>query len=775
MRSVISAIIFVLILLGFTEPNLSQEKYISISGFIFDTATGEALVGTNILVYQDTINSAQDPVMGAAANSYGFYIIPKLKRGKYYLVFRYIGYQIAVREIKLNLYESNLNLNVQLKAENINLNEVIVEGKKIDKNVLSTIDISPELLNSLPSFSGEVDLFRTLQLLPGINKSSDLSSGLYVRGGSPDQTLTLVDGAILYNPSHIGNIASTFNSSAISDIKLIKGAFPAEYGGRLSSVLDIKLRSGTKEKETKTVGLGLINSFFSIEGPLKSSSTFMIAGRWMYYDIWQKRFYKSSSVPRYSFYDLNGKVNYNLSETSAFSISAMFSNDRVYNPPSNDISYDIEWKNANISLNWIQISSNSLFLNSSLNYINYNFSSKIGIGSNSVSSSSYYSNPNISDVIFRQAAELTWELNQKLKTGFEISFHNYDLLYNEYYDPRFETDPFAGQNINSIEAVLFFQNESEFPDRFKTNLGGRIYYFGDRKYFSFEPRLSASFEIMDNFYIKGAAALANQFLHLISRNDITLPTDLWYPSTKNLKPSRSFQYVFGLDSYFEDDSYQASIEGYFRNMKNLYEFKNSPKINPLDDSIEDQFTIGEGEAYGLEFFFQKRKGDFKGWAGYTLSWSKRKFFELNSGKIFYPKYDRRNDISVVATYNFIEDLTIGATLTYTTGLRYTLPPGQYIFDPIGVVGDDEILLNYGEINTSKFPAYHRLDLSANYSIKLDKASLKLFINLYNVYNRNNAFAQFVIYSKDEQGNMVAKLKRISLFPFIPAAGVSITF
>jgi len=775
MRSVIPSIISIMILLGFFQKNFSQEKNISISGFIFDAISGEALIGTNIMVYKDTLILNSEPEFGAAANNYGFYMLPKLKKSKYFVIFRHIGYKILIKEIDLTSLETNFKYNVQLEPENIKLDEIVVEGKKIDKNVTSTIDIAPELLMELPSFTGEVDLFRSLQLLPGINKSSELSNGLYVRGGSPDQTLTMVDGAILYNPSHVGNIASTFNSNAIRDIKLIKGAFPAEYGGRLSSVLDIKLRSGTKEKETGTIGLGVINSFFSFEGPLKESATYMIAGRWMYYDLWQKSFDNKSSVPRYNFYDLNGKVNFNVSETSAFSLSMMLSRDYMYNPPNDEIIYNIDWENVNVTLNWLQINSNSFLLNSSLSYVNYEFSTKIGIGGSTTSLASYYSNPKLTDLIFRQTAELNWKMNQKIKTGFDISFHNYDLLYNEYYDVGLEKDPYAGKNINSIEAVLFFQNESEFFNSLKTNIGGRLFYFGDGDVLSFEPRVSLSYEMFSDFYIKAAAAVANQYLHLIVRNDIALPTDLWYPATDNIEPSHSTQLVLGFDKYFNEDSYHTSIEGYYRDMKKLYEFKNSPKIDPLDDSIEDQFTQGEGEAYGIEFFVQKIKGKFKGWVGYTLSWTKRKFPELNSGKVFYPKYDRRHDVSLAATYDIYENFTLGATFTYATGLRYTLPQGQYVFNPIGIPGDDGILLNYGDINTSQFPPYHKLDLSANYSIKFEKTRINFFINLYNVYNRNNAFAQYVVYSEDEQGNTTAQLKRISLFPFIPAAGVSITF
>lgn len=343
-----------------------QDKGTSIFGFISDAISGEGLIGTNILVYKDTLDLKSEPLYGTAANNFGYYVLPKLKTSKYYVIFRHIGYKTSIKEFALTVENAEQKHSIQLTPENIKLDEIIVEGKKIQKDLLSTIDIAQELLTNLPSFSGEVDLFRLLQLLPGVNKASELSNGLYVRGGSPDQTLTLVDGAIVYNPSHIGNIASTFNSNAIRDIKLIKGAFPAEYGGRLSSVLDIKLKSGTKEKETETIGLGVINSFFSFEGPLKESATYMIAGRWMYYDALQRSFNKNSSVPRYSFYDVNGKINYNVSESSVFSLSAIYSSDKMYSPNSEDISYDIEWNNLDVTLNWLQINSKSLFLNSSL-------------------------------------------------------------------------------------------------------------------------------------------------------------------------------------------------------------------------------------------------------------------------------------------------------------------------------------------------------------------------------------------------------------------------
>lgn len=768
-------VILITLLLFLTDFILPQVKLLSVSGFITDSVSGVALSGTNILVYTEEPTSEINPYYSTSANNFGFYILPKLKESNYFIVFKYLGYRLSVKELDLLQYNTDIKLNIQLIPENIKLEEVVVEGKKVDKNVISTIDISPETLTKLPSLSGELDLFRLLQLLPGINKSSEVSNGLYVRGGSPDQTLVLVDGAMIYNPSHIGNIASTFNSNALSDIKLIKGAFPAEYGGRLSSVLDIKLKAGTKERETQTLGLGTVSSFFAIEGPINKSTTYMFAGRWMYYDALQRSFDKYSSVPRYNFYDVNGKMSFTTSESSALSVNALYSSDNMYSPNSNDIDYEIQWKNLNFTLNWIKIDLNSWFLNSTISYTSYDFSSKIGIGTNSTSSPSYYSNPHISDIILRQTGELNWAMNQKFKTGVEVAFHNYDLLYNDYYDEIYEQDPYIGKNINSTEAAFFIQNESYFFNSLNTNLGGRFVYFHNKELLNFEPRISVSYEALDDFYIKGAAALSNQFIHLIARNDITLPTDLWYPATEKIEPSNSLQFVFGLEKYFYDDTYNTSAEFYYRDMNNLYEFKNAPEINPIDDSIEDQFVKGKGEAYGLELFFQKKKGDLQGWIGYTLSWTERKFDALNGGKVFYPKYDRRNDLSIAATYNLNDQLSFGATFIYASGLRYTISPGQFLFEPIGVDGPIDVSFNYGDVNTAQFPPYHKLDLNCNYLINLDNLNINLYVNFYNVYNRKNTFAQYLVVEKDEQGNDIVVVKRISLFPFIPMAGVVLTF
>jgi outer membrane cobalamin receptor len=755
---------------------LAQDENVTISGFVSDAVSGESLVGANLLLYKDTLDFNDPPFSGAATNKFGYYAIPSIPKGNYYLIVRHIGYKTNISEVIVNKNLLPETKSIELTPAEIQLEEVIVEGKKQEGTNVSAIDLSPEVLSKMPTLSGEIDLFKSLELLPGITQASEISTGLYVRGGSPDQTLTLVDGVIIYNPAHLGNIASTFNTNAISDVTLIKGAFPAEYGGRLSSVLDVKLSSGTKEKEIGKIGLGTINSFAAFEGPLGENSTYMVSGRVMYYDALQKAFNNTSTVPLYNFYDLNFKVNYSISERSNLSISGLYSHDHCYSPtniPAND--YDIEWENFNLSLNWLQINEKSLLLNSIVSFIKFNFASRIGANSNTVNSFTYFSNPDLTDLYFRQNAELKWKKNQTFKTGFDIALHNYDLIYNDYYDKLLEKDYYAGQEILATEAALYIQNESNFSNKFFTNLGGRFYYLTNLDNLWFEPRISASYRFTPDFIIKGAFATAHQFLHLIVRNDITLPTDLWYPSTDKIHPSNSLQYVLGIDTYFLEQSYLFSVEGFYKEMQYLYEFRNAPQLNPFDDSIEDQFVPGQGEAYGIEFFLNKSKGNFSGWLGYTLAWTNYQFDELNGGRKYYSKYDRRHDFSVALAYSVLENFNIGLTWIYTSGQRYSLPPGQFIFDPIGTGGNTEITFNYSGLNTAQFPDYNKLDLNFNYSFKSFGLDFEIYLNLYNVYNMNNTFAQYIVLEENEEGEEVPVVKRIYLFPFIPSFGIVLQY
>ncbi len=778
MNKRITAIVF-LAFLFFSANLFAQTKNVTISGLVTNLQTGDPLIGTNILLYRDSITANTFPFRGASTNRFGFYAIPNIPKGNYVLVFRNLGFETVVEKIDIKLTRGTINLNVKMKPKDVELEEVVIRGEKRKESGISTINVSPELLKMLPSFSGELNLFKSLQMLPGVKTASEMSNGLYVRGGSPDQTLILVDGVIMYNPAHLGNIASAFNSDAIYDIRLIKGAYPAEYGGRLSSVLDIKLRSGTKEREKGTLGIGSIMSFGTIEGPISENTTYMISSRIMYYDFFQSKFDNKSKIPRYNFVDLNSKINYAFDDNSVLFLSSNYNSDHIYNPPfTEDFNYDIGWKNTTITLNWFKITSKSIFLNVSAGYINYVVKSALEDISDSLADD-YFSLSDLKDFFLKAHIEYILDENHKLKSGLEVGLHGYTLLNRNFYDPVLETSPDYEENLLSTEASLFLQDEWKILPTLSANIGIRATYFKDSDNYKFEPRISFAYALSGNFFFKGAYAVANQFLHLITRNDITLPTDLWYPSSKKILPSNSTQYVLGWDLYFNEKEYLFSVEGYYRTMKNIYEFKDVLEYDRTI-SIEENFTEGEGEAYGIEFFLNKRMGNFSGWVGYTLSWSRRLFEHLNAGRIFFPRYDRRHDVSVVLGYKASDKLSFGLTWTFATGQGYTMPNSQYVFSPLGVIGERErrIQFNYTNRNGYKLPDYHKLDLSANYKFLINDLNAEVFINLQNVYNRKNAFARYITYDVDEktgEQSKTPKLKQITLMPFVPTFGIVVRF
>jgi hypothetical protein len=753
----------------------AQNEKVNISGWVTDAVSGDFLIGSNILLYRDSLSINSQPIKGAATNNLGFYVLSNITKGKYVIVIRNIGYKTLASEINNTIEIGSLRYNAKLTPENVELDEIVIEDKKTEEAVISTIDIPAELLSQLPSMSGEVPIFKSLEMMPGVKTASELSSGLYVRGGSPDQTLTLLDGVILYNPSHLGNFSSTFNSNALQNVKLIKGAFPAEYGGRLSSVLDVKLRSGTQEKDKRMLSLGTMSSNIMLEGPVSSNLTYMISGRAMYYDFYQKNFNKNTTSPYYNYYDISGKATYNISESSILSISGIYNKDNLRNPKNSpDISYDIGWQNSSLSINWLQINSKSLLVNAILSYVNYQFRSLIQSDTSAFSSSDYFSNSKLNDYLIKVTAESNLRSTHKFKAGFEITMHDFNMLYADFYNELFETDPNASTDILANEMSFFVQDDWEIFPFWKANLGGRFYYFLTNEYLNIEPRVSTVFFLNDDLQINAAYSIAHQFLHLITRSDISLPTDLWYPSKDNIKPSKSEQYVIGIDSYWFNKVYRFSVEAYYKSMKNLYELKSASTFQ-LREPINKQFTEGEGEAYGLELFLNKRAGNITGWIGYTLSWTRRKFAELNAGRIFNPRYDRRHDISFVLAYKLNENLTFGATWTYATGQGFTLPSGQYMFSTNTVNPNQEIQYNYTERNGYRLQAYHKLDLNAAYKFKWSDVPIQIYLNFYNVYNRANPFSLYLDYENEGNSEQKIVLKQLTLFPFIPTVGVNIEF
>jgi hypothetical protein len=748
----------------------------TIAGVVTEVISGQAVIGANVVLYGDSIFT-KSPYRGTTTNRYGFYSLPNVPIGEYFLVVRSIGYKSEIRRVNVRAGEQSIRINFELSEEEVVLPEVVIREKRGSEIAppISSIDVAPELLKTLPSLTGEVDLFRSLQLLPGIKVATEISTGLYVRGGSPDQTLTLLDGVIVYNPTHLGNFASTFNTEAINDIRLIKGAFPAQYGGRLSSVLDVKLREGTKEQFTGKVGVGFINSNLFVEGPLTDKSTFMFSGRRMYYDVFQGALYKGSILPRYNFYDLNGKVSFKLNESHWISVSGLMGKDRLYDAPnSKDIGYDINWGNTIMSLNWTQISNPTLFSNTSLSYTNYDFDVLLKDKSGRASASDFFASTKLQDFLFKRETEFFPIEEHTIRIGTEITLHRYRLVSSDFFLSEIERGRGTGNDQLSLEAVAYASDEWKIFPSLSTNIGARLYYFKERKKLSIEPRLSFTLAILDNLFFKGAYARAHQFLHLIVRNDVSLPTDIWYPSNERIEPARSDQFVGGIESYLFNEVYLFSIEVYYKNMHNLLEYSSAATFS-IDTDIEDQLVVGKGEAYGIEIFLQKRAGDLNGWIGYTLSWTRRLFDDLNRGQIFYPRYDRRHDVSIVLSYSLFNNWNISATWTYGTGQAYTLPTGQYFFSEIGGTSSQNIRFNYLQRNASRLPAYHKLDLSISYEFKWLNSSMNAALGLFNVYNRKNPFAQYITFETNDAGEKIPKLKQLTLFPFIPTLSINFTF
>lgn len=762
--------ILFLMLLSFAVIRVySQNKIVDISGIVSEKNSGEFVIGASVMLFADDTSKA--PMRGAITNKFGFYSIPKIAPGNYILAAKSIGYTEFRRQITIATEGKN-QFNIQLVSQDIKTTEITVQADKETggtKNI-SSIDISPTFISKMPSLGGEVDVFRTLQLLPGVKQSSEVSSGLYVRGGSPDQNLTLLDGVIVYNPSHLGGFLSTFNSDALKDIKLIKGAFPAEYGGRLSSVLDMTMKEGNKEKITGSGGISMISSRLTLEGPIDNNSSFMISARRMYLDL-LVMLGGAQDAPDYYFYDLNAKVNYKLGDNDRIYLSGYFGRDVFSNNEnSNKNDFGINWGNSTGNLRWMHIISSTLFSNFSLIYTDYHFNTSISDNENA---KQFDSESLVNDVMFRGELQYFPGEDHKIKSGLEVTFHRFKAsALEDLFD---ESDFEIPQNkINTMDIAFYTQDEWQITPDWETNIGARFYYFQEGNYFNIEPRILSSYKISENLSLKSAFAIANQYLHLVTRNDIFLPTDLWFPSTSTILPSQSWQAVLGTEYSMNNGEYVISLESYYKYMKNIHEYKDS-SVFSFGIPLESQFTSGQGEAYGIELFINKRLGSFTGWIGYTLAWTRRQFDELNGGNWFSPRYDQRHDIQIVLNYEFSDSWELGASWVYATGQAFTMPTSTYQFQQPEDY-DFSSKYTFSERNGVRMAPFHKLDLNFMRKFTWFGLPFQLSINIYNVYNRQNPFLWYIDNVWDDKTSSYTKqLKQVTLFPIIPSLGLSFKF
>ncbi len=755
------------------------SKQVTLSGFVSEKVTGEVLIGASVKLYKDS--SLTKIYKGAISNKFGFYTFPKIDVGTYTVVVTgvTIADEILTLFIPDTLSKDAVTLAIQPLSTTVKLGTVTVDGNKQEKSVskISTIHITTDLIKRLPALGGEVDVFRVLQLLPGVKPSTELSSGLYVRGGSPDQNLTLLDGVIVYNPSHLGGFLSTFNADAINDIKLIKGAFPAEYGGRLSSVLDISMKEGTKEKFSGTAGISMINSRLTLEGPINEDCTYMISGRRMYFDVIAKAFrvFQSEDVtyPDYYFYDVNAKINYKLGANDRLFLSGYFGKDVFSIVPntSTDPEFNLSWGNSTANLRWMHVFSPTVFMNTSLIYTNYSSTILIKDNIESIQNRfTFLSESKIEDYMVRSEIQYFPNSEHTIKSGVEAIRHQFISAATDVYNFSNGQFQISRIPIHAFEMSAYIQDEWTITPNLLANIGGRLMYFQKGNYIAPEPRISLKYLLDDSKRLTAAFATAHQFLHLIVRNDITLPTDLWFPSTEVIKPAKSNQIVLGYEQDLLDNEAMLAVEAYYKTMNNLYEYKDSVQFS-LGIPLASQFTSGTGLAYGLEVFLQKKIGAVTGWLGYTWSVTERTFPELNNGKPFYPRYDRRHDFSAVAIYRLSSRWEIGATWVYATGQAFTMPVGTYSVRP-----GSQSYFDSPSRNNYRLPGYHKLDLSFQYEYTWFEQPWIFSINIFNVYNRANAFAHFIDTEYDiNTGTSKRVLKQISLFPVIPTFGLQFKF
>lgn len=756
----------------------------TISGTIEDLNSGEHLISS--FVYD--VNSKK----GTTSNYYGFYSL-KLTRGPVKILYSYAGY--ASIQIEFNLIKDTV-INVKLDPTTV-IEEVVVSSSKRNiarNNQMGLVEMSAIQTKQLPVFMGESDIMKTIQLFPGVKGGTEGTSGMYVRGGGPDQNLILLDGVPVYNANHLFGFFSVFNSDAIQNFSLLKGGFPARYGGRLSSVLDIKMKEGNNKKFGGEASIGLISSKFTLEGPIqKEKTSFIVSARRTYIDVIPYLYLKatnSKELGGYYFYDMNAKVNHKFSDRSRMYFSFYNGLDKFYFEYKYDDknnSSSSGWGNTIAAFRWNYVLSDNLFSNTTATYSNYDFFVKSEDryqyeGQSSYSKVNYTSG--IKDWTIKNDFEFIPSTRHYVRFGGNYTYHTFNPGVSTLKD-RNSNDG----NISELDTVFgnfkryahelsaYLEDDIEITDKLKMNVGLHFSMFSLKKltYTSFQPRLSFRYLVTDDLSAKASVAQMEQYIHLLTSSNIGLPTDLWVPATENIRPMVSWQYSVGM-AYNLQQKYEFSIEAYYKPMKNLIEYKDGASFFSVNDSWENKVERGKGLGKGVEFLVNKTSGKITGWIGYTLAFSDRKFENISFGKTFPYKYDRRHDVSISITYKKSEKFDMGIVWVYGTGNAVTIPEVEY-FHINRYINDNfydpKSTIQYFEgRNAYRTAAYHRLDLGFNFHKPLKWGVRTWSLGVYNAYNRKNPFYLSFDYKNDGQDRV---LKQYSIFPIIPYFKYSIKF
>ncbi len=783
--------------LFFITFGYSQNTY-TISGHIQDATSAEKLISANI--YNATTYE------GTVTNVYGFFSIT-LPSGEQELNVSFIGYESQV--LNLNL-QKDTSITIDLSpSASLKEIEIVAKAQKniAEESQMSTMEIPIAQIKKLPAFLGETDVLKALQLLPGVQSGGEGQSGLYVRGGSPDQNLILLDGTPVYNVSHLFGFFSVFNSDAIKDVKLIKGGYPARYGGRLSSVLDINMKEGNMKEVHGAGSIGLVASKLTIEGPLiKDKTSFIISGRRTYIDLLARPIFKKQFEDNgeegstgYYFYDVNAKINHVIGDKDRIYASFYAGDDRFYfNVKEVDTAVrdftesNIGWGNVTSAVRWNHIWQPKLFSNFTFTYSNYNLDTKVGYGTEFINDNTteeisvgYLSG--INDLAAK--IDFDWVPNTSHYVKFGISGIQHKFKPGKFRLKQIEEDlnfeQTLGQaDVHTQEIDLYIEDDYKINSKAKINAGlhASSFIVQGKTYLSLQPRISGRYMLSDGSSLKASFATMRQFVHLLAFEGIGLPTDLWLPTTEKIKPQDSWQVAVGYAFKISKD-YDLTIEGYYRGMSNLVAYKEGSGLFELND-WQDRITQGGGTSKGVELFLQRKTGRLSGWVGYTLSFTDRQFDDLNFGEAFPYRYDRRHDISVVAIYEVGPRINISATWVYGTGNAITLANSQYVtFHPRTLINERPNIANAEDAlsrNNYRMRSYHRGDISINFVKQKKRHKRTWSLGAYNIYNNKNPFflTSDIETTFDSMGNVIEDrfvLKQQSLFPIIPFVNYSFEF
>lgn len=753
-----------------TAGVVASAQNFTISGTVKDKNNGEDIIGALISI-------VELPGKGTATNAYGFYSIT-LAKGNYTLEYQFLGYATERKSISLN---TNQTINIELGESESLLGEVVIESERTDQNVRSSemgvMKLDPKSVQSVPVLFGERDIIKIFQMTPGVKSAGEGNSGFYVRGGSADQNLILLDEAPVYNASHLLGFFSVFNSDALKDVTLYKGGMPAEYGGRASSVMDIKMKDGNSKKFGASGGIGLISSRLTLEAPIvKDKGSFMISARRTYADVFLKAS-RDEDIRNTSlyFYDLNLKSNYQINEKNRIYLSGYFGRDNF----GFGDEFGFDWGNATGTIRWNHIANEKLFSNTSVIFSRYSYKFGFSAGGSDVKFSS-----SIRDINLKQDFSLFPNPNHKIKFGVNAIYHNFvpgeiESSLEGFNDTKL-TERYA------LEGGVYIQDDCDINEKWSIQYGlrysifdymgeGKSYTFDDegnktseqqfdkwesiKFYGGFEPRASARYQINKSSSVKGSVNRAYQYLHLLSNSTSAQPTDIWVPSSNNVKPQIADQVSAGYFKNLKDNAFEVSLEGYYKTLANQIDYRNGADLF-FNDEAEGQLVFGKGRAFGAEIMIRKQKGSFTGWVSYTLSRSLRTFDAINDGKEFAAKQDRIHDVAIVLMYSINEKIQLSANWIYYTGSAVTFPSGKYEVNGISVP-------YYTERNGYRMPAYHRMDMGVVVNNKKRKNFESSWnFSVYNVYGRRNAYA--ITFRENENNPNQMEAVRTALFTIVPS-------